>query len=87
MTEIEVTASDGETLVRQAGYTAEIYLIDAIEHIDRHLGKGFAKAHPELIGQYMQTAAADFHAASIIILGQKVRDALQNVTSAIELID
>jgi len=79
----EVTA-DAATLMKHAGYTAEAYLIDAIEHIDKHLGKGFAKQHPELIGQYMLTAAADFHAASTLIAGHNVRDALAGIAASID---
>jgi hypothetical protein len=68
-----------EKLVDQAGSTARTYLFDAIKYIDEFLGEGFAKKHPELIGQFMLTAAIDFHAASVQISGQSVGDALEAI--------
>ena len=32
----------------------------AIRTIDRHVGEGYAKAHPELISAFMTTTAANF---------------------------
>ena len=40
-------------LMRQAWKTADEYLGYAIECIDTRLGKGYAKAHPELIAAFM----------------------------------
>lgn len=57
----EVTASN-ETLMRQAGITADVYLADAIAAIDERLGKGAAAAAPALVGAYMQAAALDYQA-------------------------
>ncbi len=72
------TELDAGGLMRQAGMTAEHYLIDGMENIDKHMGNGYAKAHPELLAAYMQTAALDFHAtflakeltASIMSIGK-----------------
>jgi hypothetical protein len=47
--------------MRQAGMTAEAYLLDAREHIDKHFGDGFAAECPELVGAYIRTCAQDFH--------------------------
>ena len=69
--EQRVTA-DFATLTRQAGMTADEYLGDAIQSIDARLGAGYAAKHPELIGAFMQTCAADFTAASIIIASQNI---------------
>lgn len=77
-----VTAS-AKTLMRQAGYTAEAYLKDAVTHIDGQFGKGFAQKHPELIGRFMLTAALDFHAASVQVAGQRVKDGLTSLTETI----
>lgn len=41
--------ADGETLMRLAWMTADEYLYHAIDCIDEKLGKGYAKAHPELV--------------------------------------
>jgi hypothetical protein len=58
-------SAGSETLMRQASMTADEYLREAIERIDLRLGHGYAKAHPELIAAFMQTAALDFGAAVI----------------------
>jgi hypothetical protein len=73
-----------ETLMRQAGYTADEYLKAGIEDIDKRLGKGFAKAHPELLAAYMHTAAADF--ASTFVTDQvtaALRDAAETIAEAL----
>jgi hypothetical protein len=49
-------------LMRQAGMTAENYMINGKQDIDKIMGDGYAKAHPELLAAYMQAAALDFHA-------------------------
>ncbi len=54
-----VTASY-DTLMRQASMTADEYLHEAIRAIDRVAYPGYALKHPELIGTFMQVAAADF---------------------------
>lgn len=51
-----------EHLMHQAADTAFHYLLRAEKDIDDHFGPGYAKAHPELMAAYMQTAAADFSA-------------------------
>lgn len=58
-----MNTADPTTLMRQAHSTAQLYLQNAITDIDELLGKGYAKAHPELIAAYMQTAVRDFHTA------------------------
>jgi hypothetical protein len=57
--------ANNQTLLRQAPMTANEYLMSAIGHIDQQLGKGYAKAHPELIGTFMQTSAIDLGTAVI----------------------
>jgi len=42
--------------LRQAPMTTNEYLLSAIDHIDQKLGEGYAAAHPELIGAFMQVA-------------------------------
>ncbi|STF94845.1 putative prophage protein [Escherichia coli] len=48
----------------QAKYKAldmtELSLKVAIRTIDRHVGEGYAKEHPDLISAFMTTAAANF---------------------------
>jgi hypothetical protein len=45
--------------------SANEYLLSAIEHIARRLGESYAKAHPELIGAFMQTSVVNLGAAEI----------------------
>lgn len=71
----EISASS-ETLMRQAPMTATEYLDEAIERIDRRLGGGYAKQHPELIGAFMQTAAIDFAAGIVAKMIERVADAV-----------
>ena len=62
-------------LMRQAWKTDDKSLAYAIEGIDARLGKGYAKAHPELIAAFMQTAARDFHTGiSAKALGESVAE-------------
>ena len=51
-----------ETLMRQAWMTAHEYTLHAKMCIDKIFGEGYAAKHPELVGAFIQTCAADFHA-------------------------
>lgn len=57
--------SSPDTLVEQAILTTSKYLGAAAEFIDAQFGKGYAKAHPELIGAFVQTCALDFAACAL----------------------
>jgi hypothetical protein len=81
-----VTA-DSTTLMRQAWMTAEDYLHYAIEGIDKYLGDGYAKRHPELIAAYMRTAAADFQAGVIAGAIEDVSGSIEGFAEAIEGLD
>ena len=65
-------------LMKQATMTANSYLLDAVNYIDRMLGDGYAKAHPELLAAFMQTAAVDFAGATYIGSKQEARDQVQH---------
>lgn len=54
---INLTPTD---LMLQAMDTSEGYLKRAIRSIDQELGENFAKTHPQLVGDFMKTAAMDF---------------------------
>jgi hypothetical protein len=69
-------------MLRQAGMTAETYLIDGVAAIDKFFGKGFAKEHPELIGAFMQAAATDYAGETI---AQQIRAGLDEAGAAINL--
>ena len=72
-----VTAGSA-TLMRQAPMTADEYLHSAIDCIGARLGAGYAKAHPELIGAFMQTSAIDFAAGVIARAIETVADAIES---------
>ena len=55
----EVTASF-EELINQATTTTDEYMYKAVKRIDERFGEGYAKEHPELVGQMVQAAAMDF---------------------------
>jgi hypothetical protein len=75
-------AIDFTTMLRQAGMTAETYLIDGVVAIDKFFGKGFAKEHPELIGAFMQSAATECARRTI---AQQIRAGLDELGVAIDL--
>jgi hypothetical protein len=70
----EITA-DFETLLRQAWKTADMYMTHAVDCIDGRFGEGFAKAHPELVGAFMRTAASDLSGA---IVAQQLRKGFED---------
>ena len=69
-----------KTLMRQAGMTAGVYMSAAIEEIDATFGKGYAKQNSALVAGFMQAAALDFHASSIGVAAQRIRDALESLS-------
>ncbi len=60
----------GDEMMNQAKWTVHDYLISAIENIDKELGPGSAKKHPELIGAYIQSCALDYGAT---LISQQIR--------------
>jgi hypothetical protein len=64
--------------MEQGWMTADHYLMHAIDEIDKRLGEGFAKKHPELLAAFIQTAAIDagscFIARAIEILANAVSE-------------
>ena len=67
-------------LMLQARDSAETYFNQSIRIIDSKFGEGYAKAHPELIGDFMQTVAAEFHTA---ILNQKLDDLIAKISDSL----
>jgi len=70
--------------MRQAQMTAQTYMTQAVHDIDEIMGKGYAKAHPELIAAYMQTSAADLGAAVIARAIQQIGDILGCFSDLVE---
>ena len=65
----EITAS-AEDLMRQAGSTAQLYLLTATQDIDALLGEGYAAKHPELVGTFMRVCAMDMHTSVMAAVQQ-----------------
>lgn len=59
------TELNADKLMRQAPWTVNCYLQGAIREIDKAFGEGYAKAHPDLVGKFIESAAQDFHTAII----------------------
>ena len=74
---------DATTLMRQAAMTADTYLAEAMQDIDRRLGPGYANKNPLLVGAYMLTAAIDYHANAPLVTGHVLGDSLCHIANAI----
>jgi hypothetical protein len=72
-----------QTLLRQAPMTANEYLLSAVDHIDEKLGKGYAKAHPELIAAFMQASAVDLGTAVIARAIESLAGSMGEITEQI----
>ncbi len=77
----EYVTANFDTLMRQASSTASDYMRAAVDAIDKQFGTGYAKAHPELVAAFMQTAAADFSAG---LSSKTLGHALTRITTAID---
>ncbi len=78
----KITA-DWTKLAEDGGSTAINYLNTAIESIDKQFGKGYAKAHPELVGAFMQTSATEaagmYHAKAMQEIEKKIEQISSNL--------
>jgi hypothetical protein len=75
----QITASFSE-LLKQAGMTAADYLSDAVRHIDKTFGDGYAKANPLLVAEFMRVAGNDFNTASAVkVMSAALRELAFNV--------
>jgi hypothetical protein len=63
----------------QAPATAGGYMREAVREIDTTFGKGYAAKNPALVASFMQTAARDFHTASIVVAAQRLRNAIMEL--------
>ena len=81
-----------EIMMRQAPMTCHEWMYKAVETIDNQFGEGYAKEHPELVGDFLkacgsdQEAMATLHLAEIIegteFYDWRVEDAISNVLAA-----
>ena len=71
--------ADAETLMRQAPMTVADYLQAAIKDIDHQFNTtGYAKAHPELVGAYLQASALDYLAGSVTAGLQQLAESVES---------
>jgi hypothetical protein len=75
--------TDADTLMRQAHMTAHDYMLNARVDIDSIFGAGYAKAHPELVAAYMQTAVRDFHTTFTVHSQQTLVHAIDRIADAL----
>ena len=65
----------------QAHMSAHDWMNRAVAAIDEKFGDGFARAHPELVGAYMQTCALDFMAS---FSTSELSGALERIADALD---
>lgn len=73
--------ADSQSLVGQAIQTVGDYFDAARRHIDLEWGKGYAKAHPEMVAAYMQVAASDYNTA---ITAKVLGEAIESVAHSMD---
>jgi len=57
---IDFVIANFETLMLQAPMTAEVYLTDCVESIDKEFGEGYAKKNPELVCGMLRACSQDY---------------------------
>ncbi len=82
-----ITASP-EMLMDQAVTSARRYMHKAESEIDQLFGKGYAKEHPGLVGQFMAACVGDYHTAFQAKVSQEsneqVAEALLDIASSLD---
>ena len=53
-----------DSLLGQASDTVEVYLRRAIRMLDEQFGEGYARNHPELVGQIVRAMSSDLSSAT-----------------------
>ena len=62
-----------------------MYLSNAIKQIDKKLGDGYAKEHPELIGAYMNAVSIATNSGVIGKCILQLRDSMEGLNNTISL--
>lgn len=78
---------DAGFLMKQAADTAGSYMARARAAIDESFGEGYAAAHPEIVGAFMQAAAADFQAMWIGQRLEALEEAVRDVVADLPVSD
>jgi hypothetical protein len=61
-----VMTGDPVDILECSEHNTSRFLLEAVKHIDRQFGKGFAKKNPSLVGQYIATCSSDFNNALLV---------------------
>lgn len=72
-----------DNLLKQSSSTADYWFEDAVSCIDAQFGKDFAKNNPSLIAAFMQSAAIDFHGATLGKAAAGLAEALELISSSV----
>jgi hypothetical protein len=76
--EFKMIEADYDTLVKQAGMTADSYFDKAIESLTIRFGKNYTADHPELIIAYTTICTADYSCSVMAVALQDAADILAN---------
>jgi hypothetical protein len=72
--------AESDMLVLQAIHTTSQYMKAAVTEINELFGGKYAFGHPELVAEFMRTAAIDYQTAMLKVCAQDIRDALPGRT-------
>lgn len=79
----QTTTAGFFTLMNQATMTTHTYLTQTIKYIDEELGEGYAKKHPELMGQMIIAASNDYSAGVMSLKMQELSEVVDNIARCI----
>ncbi len=74
---------DLENLSKQGLMSAADNMRRAVEDIDGTFGKGYAKAHPELVGALVMAAAIDYSGTVLYNVKEETNNTLSSVSEEI----
>ena len=75
--------SDWKKIMEDGASAATFYLGQAIIAIDKDFGKGYAKQHPELVGDFLKAAAIEAQGTQIAKTIQELAEELSKTNSEI----
>jgi len=70
-----------DDILRQSSMAVHDILLRAIDDIDKHLGAGYAKSHPELLAACIAAATSEFNNSAMIVA---IQEASSKVGAALE---
>jgi hypothetical protein len=78
----EITA-DLHTIASQGRSIAIENLSYGVKEVDRIMGKGYSKAHPELLGSVLIAAAIDYHESIVAKKMEELNDNLLGISNSL----